>query len=186
MLKTPVITLILLALVAATAFPAEPTDPAELSALRKELDRRRTDALRPISTWYESELDRLERSLTARGNLDGALAVRAEREQSRAEQAMMSPGAFKAALEDTRWRFNADENLQIVLKKDGFIECGTWTRLGFAHRWQVSGPNTVTYTVVRGPSAVGKQGSLVFAPDLKSFAGTTPDGNKIAPSPRVK
>lgn len=181
------LSLTLLATMICLLSAAEPTsDNPELIALRREFEKRTSDALRPVFTWYEGELGRLERSATTRGNLDAALAVRQERERFKADQAQSTPSALKAALDDTRWQFNGDDNIQIVFKKDGLIECTSWSRAGWSHRWQVSGTNTVTYVVVRGPYAIGKQGTLIFTPDLKSFQGNAPDGGKIAPSTPVK
>lgn len=181
------LTLALLATTIGPILAVEPApEPPELSALRREFEKRTSEALRPVYTWYEGELGRLERSSTTRGNLDAALAARQERERFKSDQAQSTPSALKAALDDTRWRFNGDDTQQIVFKKDGFIECTAWGRAGYSHRWQVAGPHTVTYTVVRGPTAVGKQGTLVFAPDLKSFEGSNPEGVKIATSTRLK
>ena len=165
---------------------AEPVESPELTALRREFEKRTNDALRPIYSWYDAELGRLEHSITGRGNLDAALAVRQEHDRFKAEQALMTPAAFKLALEDTRWRFNGDDTLHIVFKKDGFIGCAAWEKLGYSHKWQVAGPRTISFTVVRGPTSVGKRGTLVFAPDLQSFEGTNPDGVKVNASPRLK
>lgn len=163
-----------------------PPEAPEATMLRREFEKRTGDALRPIYTWYDGELGRLERSFTTRGNLDAALAVRQERDRFKAEQSQTNQSALKLALEDTRWRFNGDDTLHIVLKKDGFIGCAAWERMGYFHRWQVVGPNTLAYTVVRGPASVGKRGTLVFAPDLQSFEGTNPDGVKVNSSARLK
>lgn len=163
-----------------------PGDRPELSALWQEYEKRTGEALRPVYMRHENELGRLERSATTRGNLDTALAARKERERFKADQAQLTQSALRTALEDTRWKFNGEDALQIVFKKDGFFDCAAWERAGYAHRWQIGGPSIVIYTVLRGPSTVGKQGSLVFAPDSTSCAGTTPEGQKIIASSRLK
>lgn len=163
-----------------------PPESPEFGAVRREFEKRTGDALRPVYSWYEGELERLERSFTTRGNLDGALYARQERERFKSEQAQTTPGALKVALDDSRWKYNGDENTQLVFKKDGNVECAPWARVGWAHRWQASGPKTVTCTVLRPAPWTGKQWTLTFSPDLKSFEGTAVDGAKISPSPRVK
>ena len=170
------------------SIPAAETlpEPPELSALRRDFDRRKAEAVRPVFSWYETELNRIERSFTARGNLDGALAIRREREFSRADQAAISPVAFKALLDDTRWRWNGSLPQDITFKRDGFIECHDWTRQGFALKWQVTGANQVAYTITKGPSMVGKEAVMTFARDLNSFTGTHTDGTQINTSPRLK
>jgi hypothetical protein len=176
-----------LALVSGAIFAADPpAEPAELSALRRDFDKRRAEAVRPVFSWYESELYRLERSFTTRGNLDAALAVRKERELSHGSQAQVSPVAFKAQLDDTRWRWNGASPVDITFKRDGFVDCPEWNRQGYVIRWQPTGANVVTYTVVKGPANVGQDAVLTFAPDLKSFQGVNADGNPINLSPRLK
>ncbi len=181
---------LILAFLATTIGPlhaAEPaTEPAELSALRRDFEKRKSEAVRPVFSWYDAELSRLERSFTVRGNLDAALAIRKEREYSRSDQAAISPAAFKALLDDTRWRWNGSVPQDITFKRDGFLECEEWARQGFTLKWQVTGTNSVTYTIVKGPTAVGKEVVLTFAKDLNSFTGTNNDGLPINSSPRLK
>ena len=178
--------LALLATTIGSTFAAEPTEFPELSALRRDFEKRKSEAVRPVFSWYETELNRIERSFTVRGNLDAALAVRKEREISRSEQAAISPVAFKTLLDDTRWRWNGSVPQDITFKRDGFLECQEWARQGFVLKWQVAGANTVTYTIVKGPTAVGKEVVLTFSRDLNSFTGVNNDGLPINASPRLK
>ena len=166
-------------------FAAEP-EPAEITALRREFERRKADALRPVTTWYEGELSRLERSLTVRGNLDAALATRTERAAARSVLAQVSPPAFKAALDDSVWKWNGAAPTEITFRRDGVLECADWGRVGYHIKWQVTAPLVVTYSILKGPANVGQDVKLIFTPDLTSYQGTNADGTPIKPSPRVK
>jgi hypothetical protein len=55
-------------------------EPQELTNLRRIYDQKQTEAIRPIQQQYLRELTRLEDLLTSRKDLEGALAVRKERE----------------------------------------------------------------------------------------------------------
>jgi hypothetical protein len=168
-----------------TASAAEASGEApEVAALRREFDKRKTEAIRPVFNWYEGELSRLERSFTTRGNLDAALAVRAEREASHLSLAQISVQAFKAVVDDSSWRWNG--STELTFRRDGVVDCPEWGRLGYVMRWQVVSPLVVTYSILKGPANVGKDVKLTFAPDLKTFQGINADGSPINSSPRLK
>ena len=177
------LTLFFLATTLGSIRAAEPApEPAELGVLRRDFEKRKTDALRPVLSWYESELNRLERSFAVRSNLDAALAVRTERER----QGPGGASELKEMIADTQWQWNGSPPVPIIFRSNGILECDAWNRAGYVLKWKVTAPNIVTYTVLKGPVDAGKEIKLTFAPDFKTFHGRNADGSPIHPSPRIK
>lgn len=68
--------------------PAKPAAPLDLEGLRglyqtgvQRLERERDDKLSKVNAGYGAGLDKLQREANTRGDLDGALAVKTERDR---------------------------------------------------------------------------------------------------------
>ena len=73
-------------------------EPEELDRLRKTYQQKRADAVEPVVTWYENQLETLQKKLTRKGDLDAALVVRQELDAMK-ENALQESGAeLKKAL----------------------------------------------------------------------------------------
>ena len=72
--------LIAAAATAPLATAQETKSPVELKKLREDYLRRQESALQPVKTWYRQELQRLENAAVQRRDVEGALAIKQERE----------------------------------------------------------------------------------------------------------
>jgi hypothetical protein len=65
---------------ASLALAQDPKSPAELTKLREDYVRRQEAALQPVKAWYRQELLRMEQAAMQRRDLEGAFAIKQERD----------------------------------------------------------------------------------------------------------
>ena len=129
-------------------------EPPDLAKLRRDYSVRMEAASKPVRAWYAEELERLQKSLTTRGDLSGALAVQRER-------AVMLIGGTWA------WRFSGRAGGdEITFNADG---SGKHTNSPF--QWQAAGPRSFTITLTDGRRAV-----ITFNEAYSAYRGTDFDG----------
>ena len=117
-------------------------EPEELDRLRKTYQQKRADALEPVVTWYENQLETLQKKLTRKGDLDAALVVRQELDAMK-ENALQESGAeLKKALLATSWSWTDkpdDKGIQMTFKENGDV-----SHIGMRGKWKITGPREAT------------------------------------------
>ena len=127
-------------------------EPDDLDRLRKDYLQRRTEALRPVTTRYQADLENLLRKLTQKSDLEGALFVRKEMETTRENFLQEAAGDLKKALLATKWSWAGKAGEKGVPMT--FNEDGTVSHIGMHGTWQLTGPREVTITVSDGAKVV--------------------------------
>jgi len=140
-------------------------EPEDLARLRIEYGQRRVDALKPIMTWYEAQLEALQKKLTQSNDLDGALIVRRELESIREDSTKEGQEDLHTALLATKWSWADKQHGEGVAMT--FHDDGTVSHIGMHGTWMITGPREVTITVSNGAKPV-----LRFDSELKSYYTT--------------
>jgi len=138
-----------------------PKEPDELERIRQTYLQRRTDALKPVNTWYQAQLDALQKKFTQTGNLDAALAIRHEMDWLRDSEAD-APGDLHKAVLGSKWSWADkpnDKGVQMTFREDGTV-----SHIGMHGTWETTGPRDVTITVSDGAKVV-----LRFDVFMKSY-----------------
>jgi hypothetical protein len=131
--------------VPANATVARPA--SELEQLQQEFDRRRAEALRPVSAWYRERLETLRKRLFTEA--PGSEAKVAEVLQA-AKEAFWDedqPGLKQALIGNTwLWRSNYDPHgVTVTFRGDRTVE-----HVGMRGTWRISGPSEVAICTEEG------------------------------------
>jgi hypothetical protein len=110
LMKIPVLLLICIATAAFGQVPAAP--PRELESLKSRYEADVQAALKPIKARYEQQLQSLQKSLTTKGDLNGALAVKEVIDSLK----LSAPDANMSRVVGY-WRF--DNGAKMEIKEDG-------------------------------------------------------------------
>jgi hypothetical protein len=149
----PILTLVLfLGVVASRAQAPNSKEPDDLDRLRKDYLQRRAEALRPVTTRYQADLETLLKKLTQRNDLEGALFVKKELEATRESSLQEAAGDLKKALLATKWSWTdevGEKGVAMTFKDDGTV-----SHIGMRGTWQPTGPREVTITVSDGAKVV--------------------------------
>lgn len=161
------------------------TDPPQLGTARATFQKRRADAVRPVYDAYIRELKEMERNFTLRQDLDAAIAVRNEREGVEEEiGGNLSPK--NNFLTDTVWQWGGLQgNETVQFRRDGTVYNEGWNNRGLVTGWENKGGGVVLLTILKGRSNQ-LHAILVFAPDRRSYTGTSFEGKIITKSTRIR
>lgn len=127
-------------------------DPAELERLRSDYAKKSNDTTLPVTTWYQAQLEELQKKFIQSNNLEGALAVGKKLESVRLLALQASQGEFRKALLSTTWAWENIANGNIV--EMTFKNDGTVSHIGMRGAWQISGIREVTISVAEGAKHV--------------------------------
>jgi len=166
--KTPIALIVAVVVCPLTCFvllaQAPPSkEPEELDRLRKTYQQKRTDALKPVMTWYENQLESLQKKMTQKGDLNGALSVRQELDAMKENALQESGEELKKALLVTPWSWTDkpnDKGVQVTFKNDGSV-----SHVGMRGTWKITGPREVTITDSNGTTKY----VLRFDPKLSGY-----------------
>jgi hypothetical protein len=164
----PLATAVLIMTAAATPTNADPTSdsdvtrlapPSPLEQLRADYERRRADALRPVTAWYRAQLEVLGHQLKKEEqNVTEERTKVAETfwqdDQPELREALLSMGWI--------WR-SAEDAAGVDLK---FLENGSVHHAGLNGTWKITGLNEVTVQPDDDSRFI-----LRFSSSLKSFTG---------------
>ena len=119
----------------------------ELDRLQQEFERRRAEALRPVSAWYREQLETLQKKLFTEApgsEVKVAETLKAAKEAFWQED---QPELKQALLRSTwLWRSNYDPHgVPVTFRCDNTVE-----HIGMRGTWKVSGPSEVTITTQDG------------------------------------
>ena len=175
----------------ATAQP--PKTSPKVAPLRagyeKSLDKARVDfevAAKQAGLDYKQQLSALLDDETKAGNLDSALAVRAEIKEL--DGAVEVPNRkvankleLRRALAGSRWDWG---DHPVVLKPDGFAKHNVWDGLAFVIKWEAIDRRTVVLTFLKGRDA-NRIAVLEFSEALNEFKGIDFDGSEMKVKKRL-
>lgn len=133
--------------------------PGDLQRLNQEYERRRAEALRPVTAWYRAQLEALAKSLEKEGQAVAEARGKAaesswQDDQPELRRALLRPG----------WIWRSEEDGDGVSLK--FLEDGSAHHSGLNGTWRITGPNEVTVQ----PDNDGKY-ILRFDASLRTFLG---------------
>lgn len=138
-------------------------EPEELDRLRKTYQQKRADALKPVLTWYENQLESLQRKMTQKGDLNSALSVRQELDAMKEHALQESGEELKRVLLASPWSWtdkSNDKGVQVAFKDDGSV-----SHIGMRGTWKITGPREVTITDSNGTTKY----VLRFDPKLTGY-----------------
>jgi hypothetical protein len=126
--------------------------PDPLEQLQAEYERKRADALRPVTTWYRAQLEVLGHQIEKeRTNVAETFW---QDDQPELKQALLSPGWI--------WR-SAEDSEGVALR---FLNNGSVHHAGLNGTWKITGPSEVTIQPDDDDRFI-----LRFNSSLKSFTG---------------
>jgi hypothetical protein len=119
----------------------------ELEQLQQEFDRRRAEALRPISVWYRERLETLQKRLYTEAPGSEARVAEVLRAAKEAFWDEDQPELKQALIGSTwRWRSNYDPHgVPVTFRGDRTVE-----HIGMRGTWRISGPNEVAISTEEG------------------------------------
>ncbi len=149
--------------------------PAELLKLRKQRDAAAATALAPINKRYRQDLVDLQKRYTRDGNLDAALAVKAELEAVGAASAgpsvALTASAFARRIRG-EWSFYAGDKFEGPVTKLILSDDGVCQGPNGASKWKVVEPGVIDVITANN------FWRLVFDRDLMSYKSDPSVGHK--------
>ncbi|MDB5387139.1 MAG: hypothetical protein JWM11_2785 [Planctomycetaceae bacterium] len=131
---------------------AERNEPVELKSLKNSYQKQRVDALKTVTTWYETQLETLQKKYTQKGNLELALAMQKELKLFRESSLEENEGQIKKSLLASSWSWSerrTDKGVQMTFKDDPSV-----SHIGMRGSWKLTGNREVTITESTGEKRV--------------------------------
>ena len=164
---------------------AHAEDPPQLETARAAFQKRCADALRPVYDAYIRELQAMEGRLSLRQDVNGALAVRQEREAIE-EELKVNPPSKINFLTGTVWQWGGPQSGgTIEFRRDGTVYNDGWDKRGLVTGWEYKGGGVVLLTILKGRSDM-LYAILVFAPDRRSYTGTGFECKLVPKSTKIR
>jgi hypothetical protein len=164
-------------LIGTVALAQEKKEPAELTQARAAMEREAAKAkaaydaeLATVQKLYVARLEKLQKELTMKGNLEGALAVKAAKEGVAVADAPSTPAG-------STWTWGQHH---VSLRPDGLVVTsdGSWERHGLVTGWRQLAPRVVLFQIVRGRE--NQLNSIwLIDPSGKQYSGLSFDGALI-------
>jgi hypothetical protein len=118
----------------------KPADEIEL--LKAMYTKKRADALKPVASWYQAQLESMQKKYTQKGNLDGALGIQAEIKRFQEGSVDENDGLLKRALLRHTWSWSdspTEKGIEMTFKDDPTV-----AHVGMHGNWKITGNREVT------------------------------------------
>lgn len=145
-------------------------DSKELISLRDQYEADLAAATKPVQTRYHTQLQKLLKTLTQRGDLPAANAVQAELDTLiNVQGKVIPPGSIASKLVGTAWKNGDDSHIEF-LPGNRFRE--VWRKAELLGTWKAISPSEADVTIPGRPLfhyKLSEDGKTVTRPDTKDI-----------------
>lgn len=138
---------------------------SELGELTNAYEKRRAEALKPVKTWYQAQLETLQKKYVQNNDLEAAVMVKDELEVVRRELGDDNFPDLRIALLGNHWSWSSkptDKGVEMTFFPDGKV-----SHIGMKGTWVISGARELTLVEDKGEKRI-----LKFDASLKSYRQT--------------